>query len=63
MKTKRALVIAATLTALMSLTTPSASVGSPVTQSECERGGGRVFTNVNERRECDGGTFEGRLVA
>lgn len=48
--------------ALISLTPPAYADVNPVTVSECENGGGVVFTNANGFRTCDGGTFHGRSV-
>ncbi len=60
MNAKRALVIAAILTTLMSLAS-LAYAGTPVTEDDCMRGGGAVFLGANGR-ECSGGTFDRRLV-
>jgi hypothetical protein len=62
MKTKRTLIIAATLTTLMSLAPPVYANGDPVTQAQCVNNGGVVFTDANGFRVCNGGTFDGRYV-
>lgn len=63
MNAKRALVLGVTLTTLMSLAPLAYAADPPITEGECASGGGVVFTNVSGFLECDGGTFEGRLVA
>ncbi|MGH8884050.1 MAG: hypothetical protein ACRDYX_02505 [Egibacteraceae bacterium] len=61
MSSNRALVIAATLMTLMTLT-PPAYADPPVTADDCIQGGGVVFTDANGSRACSGGTFDGRFV-
>jgi hypothetical protein len=60
MNAKRAAVIAATLTALLSLALPA--YAGPVTSDQCISGGGSVFTNANGSPQCSGGTYHGSLV-
>ncbi|MGH8909523.1 MAG: hypothetical protein ACRD0K_24255 [Egibacteraceae bacterium] len=63
MNAKRALIIAAIYTTLMSLASPAFAGDAPVTEDECRRNGGAVFMNTSGFRECSGGTFDRRLVA
>ncbi|MGH8930768.1 MAG: hypothetical protein ACRDZO_09130 [Egibacteraceae bacterium] len=56
MRTKRAITIATTLTALASLALP-AHAGSIITAADCTGGGGTVINGA-----CQGGTLDGRAV-